>query len=43
MFIIGMELDTQSFKKSANKAILISVASIVIPFISGIILALLSV
>jgi len=39
MFIIGMELDTQSFKKSANKAILISAASIVIPFISGIMLA----
>jgi Kef-type K+ transport system membrane component KefB len=39
MFIIGMELDTQSFKKSANKAVLISVASIVIPFISGIFLA----
>jgi Kef-type K+ transport system membrane component KefB len=39
MFIIGMELDTQSFKKSANTAILISVASIVIPFISGILLA----
>ncbi|NTV84957.1 MAG: cation/H(+) antiporter, partial [Bacteroidales bacterium] len=39
MFIIGMELDTHSFKKSANVAILISIASIVIPFISGIILA----
>ncbi len=39
MFIIGMELDTQSFRKSANTAILISVASIVIPFISGILLA----
>ncbi len=39
MFIIGMELDTQAFKKSANAAILISVASIVIPFISGILLA----
>jgi Kef-type K+ transport system membrane component KefB len=39
MFIIGMELDTQSFRKSANKAILISVASIAFPFISGIILA----
>jgi Kef-type K+ transport system membrane component KefB len=39
MFIIGMELDTQSFKKSANTAILISVASIVIPFISGVLLA----
>ena len=39
MFIIGMELDTHSFKKSANAAILISIASIVIPFISGIILA----
>jgi Kef-type K+ transport system membrane component KefB len=39
MFIIGMELDTQSFKKSANTAILISVASIVIPFVSGILLA----
>ncbi len=39
MFIIGMELDTHSFKKSANTAILISIASIIIPFISGIILA----
>jgi|WetSurMetagenome_2_1015567.scaffolds.fasta_scaffold32213_2 Kef-type K+ transport system membrane component KefB/nucleotide-binding universal stress UspA family protein len=39
MFIIGMELDTQSFKKSANKAFLISAASIIIPFVSGIILA----
>jgi Kef-type K+ transport system membrane component KefB len=39
MFIIGMELDTQSFKKSANTAVLVSVASIVIPFISGILLA----
>ena len=39
MFIIGMELDTQSFRKSANKAILITVASISFPFISGIILA----
>jgi Kef-type K+ transport system membrane component KefB len=39
MFIIGMELDTQSFRKSANKAFLISLASIVIPFISGVILA----
>lgn len=39
MFIIGMELDTQAFRKSANKAILISIASIVFPFISGIILA----
>jgi Kef-type K+ transport system membrane component KefB len=39
MFIIGMELDTNSFKKSANTAIIISIASIVIPFISGIILA----
>ena len=40
MFIIGMELDTQAFKKSANKAFLISAAGIVIPFISGILLAL---
>ncbi len=39
MFIIGMELDPKSFKKSADKAILISVAGIAIPFISGIILA----
>ena len=39
MFIIGMELDTHSFKKSANAAILISIANIVIPFISGIFLA----
>jgi Kef-type K+ transport system membrane component KefB len=39
MFIIGMELDTRSFKKSANAAILISIANIVIPFISGILLA----
>ena len=39
MFIIGMELDTQSFRKSANKAFLISAASILIPFISGVILA----
>lgn len=39
MFIIGMELDVQSFRKSANKAILISIASIVIPFISGVLLA----
>jgi Kef-type K+ transport system membrane component KefB len=40
MFIIGMELDTQAFKKSAKTAVLISVASIVIPFVSGILLAL---
>lgn len=39
MFIIGMELDLKSFRKSANKAILISIASIVIPFISGVLLA----
>ncbi len=39
MFIIGMELDTRAFQKSANKAFLISAAGIVIPFISGIILA----
>jgi Kef-type K+ transport system membrane component KefB len=39
MFIIGMELDTLVFRKSANKAIIISTASIVIPFVSGIILA----
>jgi len=39
MFIIGMELDLRTFRKSANKAILISIASIVLPFISGIILA----
>ncbi|HEX2394881.1 MAG TPA: cation:proton antiporter [Bacteroidales bacterium] len=39
MFIIGMELDLQSFRKSANKAFLISAASIIIPFISGILLA----
>jgi Kef-type K+ transport system membrane component KefB len=40
MFIIGMELDAGSFKKSANKAILISAASIIIPFILGVLLAL---
>jgi len=39
MFIIGMELDLQTFRRSANKAILISIASIIIPFISGVILA----
>ncbi len=39
MFIIGMELDVNAFKKSANKAFLISTASIVIPFVTGIILA----
>jgi Kef-type K+ transport system membrane component KefB len=39
MFIIGMELDTQSLRKSANKAILISIAGIIIPFISGVLLA----
>lgn len=39
MFIIGMELDTRSFRKSANSALLISMASIVIPFLSGILLA----
>jgi Kef-type K+ transport system membrane component KefB/nucleotide-binding universal stress UspA family protein len=39
MFIIGMELDTQSFRKSANKALLISIASLLLPFVSGIILA----
>jgi len=39
MFIIGMELDLLSFRKSANKAFVISAASIVIPFISGILLA----
>lgn len=39
MFIIGIELDTRAFQKSANKAFLISAAGIVIPFISGIILA----
>jgi Kef-type K+ transport system membrane component KefB/nucleotide-binding universal stress UspA family protein len=39
MFIIGMELDPQSFRRSANKAVLISIASIVFPFISGIVLA----
>lgn len=40
MFIIGMELDLQSFRKTANKAVLISVASIAFPFISGIIIAI---
>ncbi len=39
MFIIGMELDTKAFQKSANKALLISAAGIVIPFVSGIMLA----
>jgi Kef-type K+ transport system membrane component KefB len=39
MFIIGMELDIQSFRKSANKALVISIAGIALPFISGIILA----
>ncbi len=39
MFIIGMELDVNAFKKSANKAVWISIASLVIPFITGIILA----
>jgi Kef-type K+ transport system membrane component KefB len=39
MFIIGMELDIRSVRKSANVAFLISFASIAIPFISGIILA----
>ncbi|MBN1791619.1 MAG: cation:proton antiporter [Bacteroidales bacterium] len=39
MFIIGMELDLQSFKSSARKAITISIASIAFPFISGIVLA----
>ena len=40
MFIIGMELDTHSFKKTASAAMLISIASIVIPFASGIFLAI---
>lgn len=39
MFIIGMELDLNAFRQSANKAFLISVASISTPFISGIVLA----
>jgi Kef-type K+ transport system membrane component KefB len=39
MFIIGMELDTQSFRKSAEKAIMISMAGIVFPFVLGILLA----
>jgi Kef-type K+ transport system membrane component KefB len=39
MFIIGMELDSRSFRKSASSAFLISVSSIVIPFVSGFILA----
>ncbi len=39
MFIIGMELDIQSFRKSANKALVISISGIILPFISGIILA----
>jgi Kef-type K+ transport system membrane component KefB len=39
MFIIGMELDTSAFKKSANKAFLISTASMVVPFILGVFLA----
>ncbi len=39
MFIIGMELDLQSFRKSANKAFLISTSGIVFPFVSGILLA----
>jgi Kef-type K+ transport system membrane component KefB len=39
MFIIGMELDTSSFKKTANVAVMISFASIIFPFTAGIILA----
>ncbi|MBN1144812.1 MAG: cation:proton antiporter [Bacteroidales bacterium] len=39
MFIIGMELDLNAFRQSANKAFLISIASISAPFVSGIILA----
>lgn len=39
MFIIGMELDLNAFRQSANKAFLISIASISTPFVSGIILA----
>ncbi len=39
MFIIGMELDLNAFRQSANKAFIISIASISTPFVSGIILA----
>lgn len=39
MFIIGMELDIQAFRKSANKALMISLASITLPFLAGISIA----
>lgn len=39
MFIIGMELDLNAFRQSANKAFMISIASISTPFVSGIVLA----
>jgi Kef-type K+ transport system membrane component KefB len=39
MFIIGMELDVHSFRRSANKAVLISITSISFPFLTGILLS----
>lgn len=40
MFIIGMELDINILKKQAGSAIFISNVSIVVPFVSGVALAL---
>lgn len=39
MFIIGMELDIGAFRKSANKAFLISAAGIIVGFTLGVLLA----
>lgn len=39
MFVIGMELDLSVLKKKANEAIVISHASIILPFASGMFLA----
>lgn len=39
MFIIGMELDPQSIQNTAKKAVFISISSILIPFVSGLVLA----
>ena len=39
MFIIGMELDLEALKNKAKSAFIISVSSIIVPFIAGIVLA----
>jgi Kef-type K+ transport system membrane component KefB/nucleotide-binding universal stress UspA family protein len=39
MFVIGMELDWDSLRKSARNAVLISYASLLIPFVLGIMLS----